>query len=331
MRIITLEEHMTTERFLAATAPPQPPQGALAQFYQRMNTALLDVGAGRIAAMDEAGIDVQVLSLAAGGINELDTGLAADLATEANEKMAAAVSAYPSRFAAFATLPAQAPDRAAEMLDTYVRRHGFKGAMLDGTVGGKFLDREEFLPIFEAAHALDVPLYLHPAPPPPAVRQAYYSDLRPPLNFLMATAAWGWHVETGMHALQLMASGLFDRLPRLKIIVGHMGENLPYSIARADSVISRAGLPLKRSILGYFQENFWVTNSGYFTVPPILCAKEVIRPDRLMLSVDYPFSQTKQGRDLVTALKGVLSDKELEAFASGNAAKLLRLTVDAGV
>ena len=206
-----------------------------------------------------------------------------------------------------------------------IHTYGFVGALLEGTVAGAFLDQPRFLPVFEAAQALNVPIYLHPAPPPPAVNQAYFSDLEPPLNQLLATAAWGWHVETGLHCLRLIASGLFDRLPRLRMIVGHMGENLPFSIARADTVMRRAGLPLKRSIQEYFLEHFWITTSGYFSVPPLLCAREVMGADRILLSIDYPFSDLDNGHRLLQALNTHLPPGEIEKIAWKNAAALLRL------
>ena len=325
MRTITLEEHITTERFVQAMRGTSTARGPIAEYMERMNALLLDMGAGRIAAMDAGGIDMQVLSLGGGGTNSLDAGLAAEICEDANQQMAAAAAAHPTRFAAFAALPVQDPTRAAEMLQTWVGR-GFKGAFISGTVAGKFLDAPEFLPIFEAAQALDVPVYLHPAPPPPAVREAYFGDLEPPLDFMLSTSAWGWHVETGLHSLRLMASGLFDRLPNLKIVVGHMGENLPYSIARADAVLSRGiGGKLKRGIQQCFVENFWITNSGYFSLPPVRCALEVVKPDRLMLSVDYPFSQPQQGTQWLQDLRSILPEADVERIAYGNAAALLKL------
>lgn len=325
MRTITLEEHITTKRFQQATGGGVFAQGPMGDYFRRMTEKLLDMGEGRIAAMDAGGIDVQVLSLSGAGTNALDPVLAAEICEDVNQQMAEAVRNYPTRFAAFATLPVQDPRRAADMLQTWVGR-GFKGALINGTVQGKFLDRPEFLPIFETAQALDVPIYLHPAPPPEPVRNAYFADLEPPLNFLMGTSAWGWHVETGLHALRLMASGIFDRLPNLKIIVGHMGENLPFSIARADTVLAH-GIEgkLQRSIAEYFHDNFWVTTSGYFTLPPAQCALQVLRPDRLMLSVDYPFSQTRQGTQFLQDLGTVLSQHEVERIAYGNAEALLKL------
>ncbi len=326
MKTITLEEHMGTERFLQATAPPGNPGGPMAEYVANIHRLLVDTGAGRIAEMDRAGIDVQVLSLSAVGLNDLDPALASDLADEANQKMAAAISAFPSRFAAFATLAPQEPDKAAQDLERWTGKHGFKGAMIHGTTKGKFLDDRKFTPIFEAAQSLDVPIYVHPARPPAPVLQAYFDDLRAPLDFLMSTAGWGWHVETGLHALRLIVSGLFDRFPKLKIIIGHMGEDVPYSLARADMVLTRAtGSSLKRSIHDYFVEHFWITTSGYFTVPPLLCAREVVGISRILFSVDYPYSNMQQGKRFLKDLEGRLPSEEIAQIAFCNAQELLGL------
>jgi predicted TIM-barrel fold metal-dependent hydrolase len=195
--------------------------------------------------------------------------------------------------------------------------------MLNGTSNGLFFDHPRFTPIFEAAASLDVPVYLHPAPPPKPVMEAYYSGLPGSLGSMLATAMWGWHVETGMHSLRLILSGLFDRFPRLKLIVGHMGENLPYSIVRAEMVLGRGAADLKRSLGEYFRENFYLTSSGYFSLPPFQCMQQVVGIDRILFSVDYPFSTNKVGREFLDSLP--LSAEDKEKFAGGNAQKLLRL------
>lgn len=195
-------------------------------------------------------------------------------------------------------------------------------------VGDQFLDHKRFYPVFEVAQSLDVPIYLHPAPPPPDVQKTYFGDLHPPLNFLLSTAAWGWHVETGLHVLRLITSGLFDRLPMLKMIIGHMGEDLPFSIARADTVLQRGWLKLQRSVTEYLLQNFWITTSGYFTVPPFVCARDVIGLDRVLLSIDYPYSELRKGREFLDAITPQVSAEELEKVAWRNAAALLRITLD---
>src|SRR6201988_3383487 len=234
MRIITLEEHITTPEILKAAQ--MPATGASAAFMQTMNAKLLDVGDGRIADMDAAGIDMQVLSVSANTVDKLDSDAANAVARDANDRMAAAVQAHPDRFAAFATLALQEPDQAAAAFERCVRQLGVRGVMLNGTANGQFLDHPRFTAIFEAAQALDVPIYLHPAPPPKPVMDAYFRGLPGHFGFLLSTAGWGWHVETGLHSLRLIVSGLFDRFPKLKIIIGHMGENVPFSLARSPAV-----------------------------------------------------------------------------------------------
>ncbi len=321
MRIITLEEHMTTPDILKAA--PMGASGASPAFTESLNAKLLDVGEGRLADMDAAGINMQVLSVSANAVDKLDPSTANALVRDANDRMAAAVRAHPDRFAAFAHLALQEPDKAAAEMERCVRQLGFKGAMLNGTVNGQFLDHPRFTPIFEAAQALDVPIYLHPAPPPAPVMDAYYSGLPGQLGFFLSTAGWGWHVETGMHSLRLIVSGIFDRFPRLNIIIGHMGENLPFSIARSEAVMGRGAAKLKRSIGEYFCEHFYLTTSGYFTTPPFLCMQQVVGIERIMFSVDYPFSPNSIGRKFLDNL--AISPQDMEQITHRNAEKLLKL------
>jgi predicted TIM-barrel fold metal-dependent hydrolase len=237
--------------------------------------------------------------------------------------MADAVRSYPDRFAAFATLALQAPEQAALEFERCVSRLHFRGALLNGTTNGLFLDHPRFTPIFETAERLGVPIYLHPAPPPPVVLDAYFGGLPDPYGMLLSIAGWGWHTETGLHCLRLIVAGVFDRFPRLQIIIGHMGEDLPFSLARADAVLSNVPGRLTRTVAEYFHSNFHVTTSGYFTVPPFLCALMVVGSDRLMFSVDYPFSANTTGRAFLDALP--ITPDDMEKIAHGNAARLLNL------
>ena len=174
--------------------------------------------------MDEAHVDFQVLSLAAIGFDSLDSATASTLAREINDELASAVHAHPDRFGGFATLAVKDPESAANELERCVSKLGFCGAMLNGTSEGKFLDDAQFLPVFETAAQLGVPIYLHPAPPPRSVYGLYFAGLPEETADMLATAAWGWHAETGLHTLRLIVSGLFDRVPKLQLIIGHMGE-----------------------------------------------------------------------------------------------------------
>ncbi len=321
MRTIALEEHITTPDIVKAAQMSM--SGTVPAFLQALSAKLLDVGDGRIADMDAARIDLQVLSVSANTVDKLDSTTANALSRDANDRMAAAVQAHPDRFAAFATLALQEPDQAAAEFERCVRQLGFRGVMLNGTANGQFLDHPRFTAIFEAAQALDVPIYLHPAPPPKPVMDAYYSGLPDSLGFILATGAWGWHVETGMHSLRLIIGGVFDRFPKLKIIIGHMGENLPFSIARAEMAMGRAATNLKRPISEYFGEHFYLTTSGYFTMPPFVCTQQVVGIDRVMFSVDYPFSSNTLGRKFLDNLD--VSQEDMEKITHRNAEQLLKL------
>jgi len=318
VRVIAIEEHFWTPGVRAATASYRPGGG-------RPDTLakLDDLGEGRLADMDAAGIDVQVLSVNAPAAQELDAAEAVPLARDANDRLAAAVAAHPDRFAGFATLPTADPAAAAAELDRAVTGLGFKGAMIHGHTRGRFLDDPAYLPIFERAAALDVPIYLHPTFPTPPVIQAYYGGFDAPVSGVLATAGWGWHAETGLHALRLVLGGVFDRFPALRVIIGHMGENIPFSLARADERLSPVATHLKRRVGEYFQENFYITTSGYFTDPPLLCALMVLGADRIMFSVDYPFSDNAAGRAFLD--RAPISAADRERIAHGNAERLLRM------
>jgi predicted TIM-barrel fold metal-dependent hydrolase len=319
MRTIALEEHFVTPGFLEATGA----YGNGAPALQALQQKLLDLGDGRIADMDESGVDLQVLSLAAIGLDKLADTTAAPLLCDINNELAAAIQAHPKRFAGLATVAMKDPASAAKELERCIDTLGFKGLILDGTTGGDFLDQPKFLPVFEAANALKIPIYLHPAPPPKTVKDAYFSGLPAEAGHLLSIAGWGWHAENGLHALRLIVNGLFDRFPDLQIVLGHMGEGLPYALARSNHVLSAATRHLQRSVAEYFHHNFHVTTSGYFTLPPFQCALEVVGIDRLMYSVDYPFSPNTRGRDFLNALN--LPETDYAKLTHGNAEALFHL------
>ena len=319
MRIITLEEHILTPDFARATR--NLPVGPPAALRVRMEPALLDMGEGRLRAMDEAGISMQVLSLAANGLDQLPPREATALARDANDRIADAVLAHPDRFAGFATLALTDIDSAVAEVYRARASLGFAGIMLRGTTQEAFLDDEQFAPVWAAIEALDAPVYLYPAPPPAAVAQAYYSGLPGNMGHLLAIAAWGWHAETGVHVLRLIVSGLFDRHPRLRLIVGHMGENLPASIARTSDALAVMAGHLLRPVEEYFHRHFWITTSGYFTATPFQCALEVVGIDRMLFSIDYPFRSTTHGRAFLNSLK--LDHDAFEKLAFRNAEALL--------
>jgi predicted TIM-barrel fold metal-dependent hydrolase len=318
MKTITLEEHFFTESYLrAAKDDPSVQFGGL-------QPKLLDLGAGRIAAMDEAGIDLQVLSLGAFALEGLDAATGTALARDVNDELAAAVKANPTRLAGFATVALKDPEAAVVELERSISQLGFVGLMLNGTVEGRFMDDPAFLPVFEAAARLGVPVYLHPAPAPKVVKAAYFSGLPGELGNMLSIAGWGWHAETGLHTLRLIVSGLFDKVPGLQLVVGHMGEGLPYALARSSGILSGPAR-LRQAVAEYFKTNIHLTTSGYFTLSPLKCALEVVGIERLMYSVDYPFSPNTHGQEFLKKAAGVLSAEDMEKLAGGNAEKVLKI------
>ncbi len=319
MYTIALEEHFTTTEFRAAIQPfLQDTPNARA-----LQAKLLNLGAERIAAMDEGAVDLQVLSLPSSGFEKISSDVATGVAHSANDELAEAIKRHPTRFAGFASVNLQDPQVAAKEFERCIQQLHFRGALLHGHLGGAFLDDPRFLPIWEAAASLAVPVYLHPAPPPRPVFNSYYTNLPGECGQTLSINGWGWHVETGMHVLRLILSGLFDRFPRQQVIIGHMGENLPFSLQRAATVLGPIAKHLKRPVAEYFHNNFHVTSSGYFSQPPFLCALQVVGIDRLMYSVDYPFSANVTGKAFLDSV--ALSPVEKAKFASGNAQRLLKL------
>lgn len=319
MRSITLEEHFVTENFLRATGAfgKDAPSGL-----QEARARLLDLGDGRLRAMVEAEIDIQVLSLAALGLDELSGADEPAVLRDVHDEAAAAVRAHPQRYRAFATPALKQPREAVKEIERCVQDLGFVGVMVDGTTDGRFLDAPEFFPVLERIADLGVPLYLHPAPPPRQVAEVYFAGLPGDTGHLLSIAGWGWHAETGLHILRLIVSGVLDRLPHLRVVVGHMGEGAPYALARSSAVLSGAA-QLKRSVADTFKEQIWITTSGYFTRPPFECARAVVGFDHLMFSVDYPFSPNTRGVEFLRAL--ALGEEDEAGLRWRHAAALLGL------
>ncbi len=318
-RLITLEEHFSTPDYLRATRPFTP---ALATS-PTLEAKLLDLGEGRLAAMDEGGVDLQVLSLAATGQESLAPEDASALVRDANDTAFAATQRYPDRLRMFASLALKQPVAAARELARGVEKMRCVGGFINGTEGGSFLDDLRYTPIFEAAEALGVPIYLHPTPPSAAIQHAYFSNLPEQSGYYLSTAAWGWHAELGMHCLRMILAGTFDRFPRLKVLIGHMGEDLPFSLLRAQDGLPRAVTRLKRTVSEYFQDHFYVTTSGYFSGAPFQCAMQTVGADRLLYSVDYPYRDNAAGARF---LQGVLAaPSDLAKLTHGNAERLLKL------
>ena len=310
MRVIAIEEHFAPKDLDGA-------RGKRTGRQQKVAGLLDDVDEQRLADMDRNGISMQVLS------STPPNPVTAAEARVWNDRLASIVASHPDRFGGFASLSTPEPASCAGELERAVTGLGFKGGIIHGHANGRFLDHKDYWPLFEAAESLGVPIYLHPTPPPAAVYDAYYAGLDPDVADVLSTSGWGWHVETGLHALRLIVSGLFDRFPRLQIVIGHMGENVPFSLARADSTLGPVLGHLSRSVSECFTESFYVTTSAYFTFPPLLCALAVLGADRIIFSVDYPFSKNAPARAFLDAAP--ISPADREKIAHGNVERLLGL------
>lgn len=276
--------------------------------------------------MNETGITMQVLSVENTDVNLLDDRKAPAFAAAYNDLVAEKIKDHGERFAAFAHLPMTAPSAAADELERTVQTYGFKGAMIRGHTNGVFLDAPKFEPVFERAEKLGVPVYIHPGLPPPSVVDAYYSGIghQDGPNQAIACWGWGWHSETAIHVLRLLAAGTFDRYPKLKIIIGHMGEMLPMMWVRSNRAFQPgAAGKNQRTLEDTFREQLYITTSGFFTQPPLQLALDTIGIDNILFSVDYPFSSNRQGIDFLNGIN--LPAAQVAQIAHGNADRLLAL------
>jgi predicted TIM-barrel fold metal-dependent hydrolase len=322
MRTITLEEHFASPRFLDGPGRGLKEGLQSSGFPSQLFTQLCDLGDKRIADMDAARVDMQILSLTSPGAEQLEAAEAAALARDTNDYLAEAVRSHPTRFGGFATLPTADPHASAAELERTIRDHGFKGAVINGHIRGRYLDDKFFWPIFERAEALNVPIYLHPTPPPKPVIEASYGGFAPVVTEMLAGPGWGWHIETGVHVIRIILGGTFDRYPKLQLVVGHMGEALPFMLQRLDRM-PMAITKLTRPISAYLRENIHYTFSGFNFTPTFLDLLLEVGIDRIMFSADYPYSSMVQARAFLDQLPVSTADRE--RIAHRNAERLFGL------
>ena len=292
MKLIAIEEHFLTaqvdDTWRAADLAGSDPSVAYHHDAQSRDVMrrLLDLADERIALMDETGVDVQVLSLTTPALHQLGDE-SVEITLRTNDAIAAVVARNPTRFEAFATLPVAVPDAAADELERCIRELGFKGTMLCGRIEDRNLDAPDFMPIFEAAAALNAPIFLHPQPPPEVVRNAYYSGFTPEVDQALATYGIGWHYDAGVQFIRLVLSGLFDKLPGLQLILGHWGELVLFYAERLAGLdrVSRLSHPFSH----YLRHNLYLTASGLYLHNYLDRAVEIVGTDRLLFSTDFPY------------------------------------------
>jgi len=342
VRKIAIEEAFVTtelldewQAFLATGAESEPGfKGLYGSFLtssstEKLRNQLLDVGADRIHRMDEHGINIQVLSVTAPGVQMFERGKATAITQRTNDRLAGFVSNYPDRYIGLAAIAPQDPLSAAKELERSVKDLNMRGAIINSHTQGEYLDHPKFLPIFAAAQSLDIPIYLHPRTPSPAM-------LSPYLAYGLEGAGWGFAAETSLHAVRLILSGLFDRFPTLKIILGHLGEGIPFWLARMDRYFSNhvwteasdldQPKKLEKTISQYFMDNFVISTSGMNWSPAIKFVIETLGADRLLFAVDYPYESIEK------AVAGIdsasLSAVDREKICYLNAERLFKINSD---
>ncbi|MGI4758122.1 MAG: amidohydrolase family protein [Janthinobacterium lividum] len=325
MKLIAIEEHFLTAEIRAAWAASSVGREGTAGFDRgEVEQRLDDLGEGRIALMDESGVDVQVLSVTTPALHNLDPDESVRLAKSTNDLVAATVAKYPARFQGFATLPTAAPADAALELERSVQQLGFRGAMLCGRTRDKNLDHPDLRPVLATAAKLGVPIFVHPQVPQQAVRDVYYSGFSSTVDAAFAAFGLGWHYEAGMQFVRLVLAGVFDEHPGLQIILGHWGEVVLFYLERLNALDRVAGL--QRPAADYFRNNLYVTSSGMWSQTYLQRALEIVGPERILFSVDYPYQYRPGGGARAFLDQTALSPAERELFAHGNWERLTQPT-----
>lgn len=339
MRIIDLEAHFYTEDYLKylRSRKDVPFEEVRENDYrlwmtsklwaprsQKLEAKLLDMGEARIAEMDAAGVDIQVLSLCIPGCDHFEPADGLTMARSTNDELADAIKKYPDRYVGLAAMAPQDPTGSAKELERAVTQLGMRGAKLNSHAKGEYLDDKKFWPIFEAAESLDVPLYLHPTTPAPAIIEGYED-----FGFPLAGPPFGFGAETSLHSMRLIYSGLFDKFPKLKIVLGHMGEGLPFWLYRIDFywlkpwVAPELKPKIEHKPSHYIINNFLFTSSGMHYLPAFICAYMAVGSDLIAFGADHPFETSKESIESLGILP--ICDADKEKFFHGNAEKLLKL------
>lgn len=325
MRIIALEEEFVTEKIMKEMINKMTDfrytmQTSAEIIGENLDKAFVDLGEKHIAAMDEAGIDIQVLSFCAPQIK--DPGKSIEMMKEGNNRAAEVMKKHPTRFSAFAALPLADPKAAVAEFERTINTLGFVGGFVAGTINGEFLDNEKFRSVLEFAQAHNAPIYLHPFFPLHGLMESYFKGREE-----LGGPEWGFMIDASCHFMRLVTSGTFDQFPRLRIILGHLGESIPYNLDRICNRLSAyaKAKSLKKPVEDYFRENMAVTTSGNFSIPSLMCAINTIGIDNVMFSVDWPNESNKVAVDFLKHLP--VGKPDLEKIAHKNAERILKLNI----
>ena len=332
MRVITLEEHFTSPEIVAENSrfnlPPQSQPEELTDFYKShtaFGAELFDIEDMRLPYMDKQNITMQVLSYTSPISDKVPPSDALRICARANDILAGHVAEHPERFAGFATLPMSDPKAAADELERCVKELKFCGALVAGQFQGHFYDEPQFLPIFAKAEELDVPVYFHPALINPAIQDYYF--MSPSWSVVIggqfASAGFGWHMDVGIHVVRMILSGIFDKLPKLKIISGHWGEMIPAFLERMDYMFRPESTGLQRTISDYYKSNIYLTPSGILSAMQLEYLVKLMGAEHILYSVDYPYMQPDNVYTFIADAN--LTQEQKELIAHGNAERILHI------
>ena len=315
-RVIAIEEHYYDKNVISHFTGVDARTGGF------VKDNLLEVGEKRIQSMDDCGIDIQVLSHGAPSTQRIGAETGVQVAKAANDYLYEVCQAHPDRLAGFAALPTGDPAAAADERARTVNELGFKGAMIHGLIGEEklFPDDKRFWPIFDRAQGLDVPIYIHPANPHPAVIEAYLKDYAEAYPGVV-NAGWGFTMETATMGIRLVLSGVFDKYPNLKFILGHLGETLPFLMWRIDMALNRPGNE-GVAFREIFTSQFYITTSGFFSDPALLCCIQEMGVEHILFAIDYPFVPNEPGPKWMERL--MINNKDKAKILHGNAERLLK-------
>jgi predicted TIM-barrel fold metal-dependent hydrolase len=324
MRIIAIEEHYSTPLYREKVRANEFRNFYITSRSEQLGHDIVkelgDLGESRLKFMDASGVDLQVLSFTSPGAQGFPAAEAIPMAKDANDRLSAAMKAHPKRFAGFAAIPTDAPEAAADELDRCVKDLKFVGTMIHGHTMGSFLDDKKYWVIFERAEKLGVPVYLHPTLPHPGAVKAYFDGFED-----IARAGWGFGIDTSIHFLRILFAGVFDAYPKLQIILGHLGEGLPFAMHRLNDHTYRAAKRrgLKKTPLEYIRDNLYVTTSGNWYEPAFVCTLLALGADRIIWAIDWPYESNGTGMAFFEKLS--LNDIDRAKIAHLNAERLLRL------
>jgi 5-carboxyvanillate decarboxylase len=282
---------------------------------------LLDLFEQRLRTMDEYDVDMHLLALTSTGVQMMSPEKGAEVAAIGNDRLREAIQQYPDRFAGLATIPPQNPAAAVKEVERAINKLKLSGVMINSHTNGEYLSERKFWPILEAIAALKVPLYIHPRAPIPLMAKAYRADH-------LEHAIWGYQAETGLHALRIITSGVLDEFPGLQIVLGHMGEGVPYWLYRIDFMHGRVRVGMERPKLKlkpseYFKRNFYITTSGMNWEPTLKFCIEAVGVDRIMWAVDYPYQDHPDAVDFLDAAR--IPEKDKQKIYHENAERVFKL------